>query len=150
MSQRKSWDPERIKPAIEAIRNKEMGSYKASRLFNVPQTTLEHYVNERQKSSSETIKAKLGRKQVLACEAENGLAEHCLLMEKEVFFCLAMTEFMRLVYQLAVRNGIKNQFCKKNEKVGRKWLKNFLRRHPQISVRTPEGPSLSRARGFHS
>jgi hypothetical protein len=27
-------------------------------------------------------------------------------------------------------------------------LKNFLRRRPQISVRTPEGLSLSRARGF--
>ena len=55
---------------------------------------------------------------------------------------------MLLAYQLAVRKGIKNQFCKRNEKAGRKWLKNFLRRHPQVSVRTPEGLSLSRARGF--
>jgi hypothetical protein len=31
---------------------------------------------------------------------------------------------------------------------GRKWLKNFLRRNPQISVITPEGLPLSRARGF--
>ena len=43
MAQRKKWDPERMEAAIEAIRNKEMGSYKASRLFNVPQTTLEHF-----------------------------------------------------------------------------------------------------------
>jgi len=55
---------------------------------------------------------------------------------------------MRLAYQLAVRNEIKNRFCKRNEKAGRKWLKNFLCRHPQISVRTPEGLSLSRASGF--
>jgi len=27
----------------------------------------------------------------------------------------------------------------KTEKAGRKWLKNFLRRHSQISIRTPEG-----------
>ena len=27
-------------------------------------------------------------------------------------------------------------------------VENFLRRHPQISVRTPEGLSISRARGF--
>jgi len=33
-----------MEAAIKAIRNKEMGSYKASRVFNVPQTTLEHYV----------------------------------------------------------------------------------------------------------
>jgi len=68
-------------------------------------------------------------------------------MERK-FFGLTMADIMRLAYQLAVRNGIKNQFCKRNEKVGRKWLKNFLHRHPQISVTTPKGLSLSRVRAF--
>jgi len=67
MAQRKKWDPERMKAAIEAIRNKEMGSYRASRVFNVPQTALEHYVKEWQKSIGETVKTELGRKQVLPC-----------------------------------------------------------------------------------
>jgi hypothetical protein len=44
-----------MKVAIEAIRNKETGSYNASTLFSVPQTTLERFVNDRQKSSSETV-----------------------------------------------------------------------------------------------
>jgi len=61
MAQRKKWDTERMTAAIEAIRNKEMGSYNASRVFNVPQTTLERYIKDRQNSSSETVKAKLGR-----------------------------------------------------------------------------------------
>jgi len=65
MAQRKKRDPEGMKAAIEAIRNKEMGSYRAPRVFNVPQTTLEHYVKERRKSLSETVETKLGRKQVL-------------------------------------------------------------------------------------
>ena len=72
-----------------------MGSYKASRDFNVPQTTLERYVKDRQKSSSVTVKTKLGRKQVLPCEAENDLAEHCLFMERK-FFGLTMADIMRL------------------------------------------------------
>ena len=59
-----------------------------------------------------------------------------------------MADVMCLAYQLAVRNGIENQFCKINEKAGRKCLKNFLCHHPQTSVRTPEGFSLSRVRGF--
>jgi len=70
MAQRKKWDHERIKAAIEAIRNKELGSCKASRFFNVPQTTLERYVKDRQKSSSETVKTKLVRKQVVPWEAK--------------------------------------------------------------------------------
>ena len=36
-----------MEAAIEAIRNKEMGSYKASRDFNVPQTTLDRKTGRR-------------------------------------------------------------------------------------------------------
>ena len=71
-----------MKAAIEAMRNKEMGSYNSCRLFNLPQTTLQPCVRDRQNSSSEAMKTKLGRKQVLPCEVENDLAEHCLLMER--------------------------------------------------------------------
>jgi len=60
MPQRKKWDPERMKAAIKVIRNREMGSYRASRFFSVPQTTLERYVKDQQKSSSETVKNKTG------------------------------------------------------------------------------------------
>jgi len=52
---------------------------------------------------------------------------------------LTLVDVVSLAYQLAVRNGIKNQFCKRNEKTGRKWLKNFLRRHQEISLTTAEG-----------
>ena len=128
-----------MKAAIEAMRNKEMGSYKASRVFNVLHTTLQSYVKDRQKISGESVKPKLGRKQILPFEAENGVAEHCLLVETKFFFGLTTADVMHLAYQLAVRNGIKNQFCKKNEKTGRKWLQNFLRRHQEISVTTTEG-----------
>ena len=80
---------------VEAIRNKEMGSYKASRAFNVPQKTLEHYVKDWKRSSSETVKTKLGRKQVLPCEAESDLAEHCLLMDRK-FFGLTIADVILL------------------------------------------------------
>jgi len=51
----------------------------------------------------------MGRKQVFPCEGENDLAEHCLLKEGK---CLGLTVagVMCLAYQLAVGNGIKNQF----------------------------------------
>ena len=89
-----------------------MGSYKASRIFIAPQTTPDRHVKYRQKSSSEAIKTmEGGRKQALPCEAENGLAEYCLLMERK-FFGLTMADFMLLAYELAVRNGIKNNFSR--------------------------------------
>ena len=42
-----------------------------------------------------------------------------------------MADVMDLAYQLVVRNGIKNQFCKRNENTWRKWLKNFKKFHVQ-------------------
>jgi hypothetical protein len=50
MEQKKKWDHERMKVAIENMRNKEMGSYKASIIYNVPQTKLERYIKYQEKS----------------------------------------------------------------------------------------------------
>ena len=58
---------------------------------------------------------------------------------ERMFLDLTMADVMCFAYQLAVRNGIKNPFCTRNEKTGRKWLKNFLHRRQEISVITPEG-----------
>jgi len=68
-SKEKNGTPNEWRQANEAVSNKEMGSCKASRDVDVLQPTLERYVKDRQKSSSETVKTKLGRKQVLPCEA---------------------------------------------------------------------------------
>jgi hypothetical protein len=56
MTRKKNWDPERVKAAIKAVRIMGMGSYNASLVVNESQTTLQRYVQDRQKSSSETIK----------------------------------------------------------------------------------------------
>jgi hypothetical protein len=45
MSERKKWDPDRMKGAVTAIRKKEIGGFEASRVLGVPQTTRERYVN---------------------------------------------------------------------------------------------------------
>jgi len=79
----------------------------------------------------------VSRKRVFPCEGECDLAEHYLLKERK-FLGLTVAEVMCLSYQLALSNGIKSQFCTRNEKTGRKWLKNSLHRHEEISVTTPE------------
>jgi hypothetical protein len=40
-----------MKAAVGAMRIREIGSYKASRVFNVPQITLQSYVKDRQKKA---------------------------------------------------------------------------------------------------
>ena len=57
---------------------------------------------------------KLGRKQILPCEVENDLAEHCLVIQRK-FWGLTMAGVVHLAYQLAARNGIKSQFCERKD-----------------------------------
>ena len=65
------------------------------------------------------------------------------------FFGLTMADVVSLANQFVVRNGIKNEFCKRNEKAGMKWLKNFLRHHQEISVKPLKVLTL-KSEGLHS
>ena len=52
-----------------------------------------------------------------------------------------------LAYQLAEENKINHRF--NSGVAGKMWLRNFLGRHPEISLRSPEPTSMARARGFN-
>jgi hypothetical protein len=54
-----------------------------------------------------------------------------------------------MAYELAVRNGIANPpFSKDSEQIGKKWMRNFLKRNSQLAVPTRDGFSFARAKGF--
>jgi hypothetical protein len=130
------------------MRNKEMGSYKASRVSYLPWTTLRCYVKERQKSSSETIKTKLGRKQFLPCEVENDLAQHCRLMERKIFF-FTVADVMHLAYLLVIRNRIKPKFSREMKRLeGSGWkISNVVIKKFQLQ---PLKFCTLKSEGFHS
>lgn len=48
---------------------------------------------------------------------------------------------------LAKRNGLQHSF--KNEKAGDQWAANFMKRHQDLALRTPESTSIARAQGFN-
>jgi hypothetical protein len=100
-----------------------MCSFKVNRFFNLPHTALRCCVKDRQKSTSQAIKTKLGRKQVFPCKAELSSA---LSFDRKKSFWLDSGRVMHLAYLIAVRNGIKSLFFNRNEETERKWLKNFL------------------------
>ena len=98
------------------------GSYKASRVFNLSQTTLQNYVKDWRESLSEAIKQNwVGRK----CLKENMIWLSSLLKDRK-FLGLTMTDFVCLSYQLAVRNGIKTKMWLKINVI-RKFLLQLLK-----------------------
>lgn len=148
MAPRKQWNPDRMKAAVKSVKNKEMGSFKASRIFNVPQTTLERYVKICYDEEGSTGPRSIGRQPTLAKHVEEDLAKYCTLMENR-FYGLTTRDVRAMAFKIASMNGIKHRFSKTSELAGRKWLKGFFRRNPTISVRQPQGLSFSRAKGFN-
>ena len=74
--------------------------------------------------------------------------QHILLLESR-FYGLTRDSVLRLAYQIAKANKITTRFNESKQKAGKEWLRCFLSRHPEISLRTPEATSLARAAGFN-
>jgi len=64
-------------------------------------------------------------------------------------FGLTTKEIRLLAYQLAEKNQINHPFAKENDQAGLDWMYNFMKRHPDLSIRKPEATSAARASGFN-
>ncbi|XP_030749721.1 uncharacterized protein LOC115877614 [Sitophilus oryzae] len=118
-----------------------MGYLKASRTFNVLKSTLEDYVK---RGSSP---APAGRRPGLSPDLEKMLVDYCLEMDRR-FFGLSTIDIRRFAYQLAEKNGCSHRFSREKGQAGKKWLRAFLRRHKNLTLRKPQGLSKARIKGF--
>lgn len=85
---------------------------------------------------------------VFSADQEAELVEYIKYMESRLFG-LTTTELRHVAFQLAERNQLQHKFNTDNQKAGLDWLKGFLKRHPDLSLRSPEPTSAARAMGFN-
>ncbi|XP_063232742.1 uncharacterized protein LOC134536762 [Bacillus rossius redtenbacheri] len=143
------WNPEKMRDAVKAVRAGEMGYLRASKSYGVPKGTLEKYVKNQSKTPEQLLEMSSGRKPVLPYELEKLLVKYCMEME-ERYFGLTIADVKRMAFELAIRNGLSHPFNPKKESAGKKWFKLFLKRHPELSLRTPQGVSAARVRSFNA
>lgn len=152
ISTRQSWTEGSMRAAVEQVMEGKMGYLKASKEFEVPRTTLEARVKKVRKgvlSRENSGKKGLGRhKPVFSSAQEHELEQHILSMEARLFG-FTLSDLRSLAFELANRNDLPNQFNKEKKKAGKAWLYGFLKRHPNVTLRTPEPTSLARAMGFN-
>ncbi len=84
---------------------------------------------------------------MLGVQLEEELKWYCLEMERK-FFGLSRTDVMRMAFKIASVHEMPNTFNATAERAGKKWLKMFLARHPELSIRTPQPLSAARMLGF--
>jgi len=121
-----------------------MSKWKAETVFRVPRRTLGRHL----KDQFITL-GKLGRYEcALGSDIEDILCKHIIAMQ-QTMFGFSTADIRKLAYDIACARGIEHPFSAEKKKAGRDWLSGFLRRHPEISLRTPEPTSMNRAVSFN-
>ncbi|XP_071123913.1 jerky protein homolog-like [Mytilus edulis] len=131
----------RLETKKDGLQSKESGGMsklKASKLYNIPRTTLLRRLKTMDLDSPAT------KATVLAIKDEEALVGHILRME-ERGFGLTITDVRKLAYEIAVRSGRKHCFNNDKKSAGYDWWQCFRDRHPCSSVRIQEGLSAARS-----
>ena len=73
----------------------------------------------------------------------------CIIQQMEkALFGLSTLYVRKLAYDFVTKLGISHRFNKETKMAGSEWLRGFLRRHRELSIRQPEATNMSRAVGF--
>ena len=99
------------------------------------------------RSSQKVVNVQLGRKIVLPSELGNKHVKCCVITHQSCYG-LRRQDIKRMAFQWEIRNVLKHSFNQENSEAGKKYFRSFLQRHPVISMRTPEGISAARLKGF--
>ena len=114
--------------------------------YGVARQTLRRYIAKA--ADGYGIEKALGRKTVLTAEQETELSNYIQSMESSLYGLTPMG-VRRIVYKYCEENGISHTFNHETQIAGRKWFRQFMARHRELSVRTAEPVSIQRAIGFN-
>ena len=107
-----------------------------SRLYNVPLETLRRRVN-----GTVAIDCRPGPNTVLTEEEETKLADYLFQMS-EMGYGLTREGVMGLAYSIVKKSKRPHPF--QNGSVGRAWFEGFMRRRPNLTIRSPQSLSYCR------
>ncbi|KAL0861585.1 hypothetical protein ABMA27_009084 [Loxostege sticticalis] len=119
---RGSYSKDKLKEAVQAVKNGNLSGYKASQLYKIPRMTILDHVNNRRTKSNT-----LGRNTALTLEAEAKLANSLKLMEKHGFG-LSRQELLETVGEYA-------------------WFTAFKKRHI-LSLKKPQAVEYARKKAI--
>ena len=123
-----------------------MGINAASKFFGIRKPTIRRHRLSLNKYANGATKHR-GAPCVLPDEVEGELVEHIKKLD-EMFFGITRTELMKLAYQVALAHGIE-KFSEEKQSASKTWYYNFMKRNPDLSLRSPEATSIGRMRGFN-
>ena len=133
------WKAEAMLSAQKAVSEGKIGVREAAKQYGVPKSTLSRRIN---KGIPSTLPAT--RPPVFSMDDENQLVRHIKDLESQGFG-IGVQSVCKLAYEMAEHAGMKHRFNHDRKSAGYDWYQGFMRRHPDLSLRKPEGLSAARA-----
>ena len=123
---------EQLQQAINAVRNKSVSIRRAAKQFKVPLATLHDHAVGKYRNR----KPKYGRGRALDDDSEAALVRYAVYMSDRGF-PLTRAALRSLALGIVKERKIKAPF---NMETGpsKKWIRNFLKRHTELSLRKPD------------
>ena len=84
------------------------------------------------------------RPPVFSMAEEDELVRHIKDLESQGFG-IGLQAVCKLAYDMAEHAGVKHRFSHAKKSAGYDWYRGFMERHPNLSLRKPEGLSAARA-----
>ena len=110
-------------------------------MYCIPRATLHRH------SVYNNLEKNLGRfKPVFTTGEELSIKNHLKDMDR-VFFGLTLKSLQVLSFEFAQQNNIVHPFV--DGKAGKGWIRGFMARHPDLSLRTLESTSIAKAMGVN-
>ncbi|XP_065642819.1 uncharacterized protein LOC136074429 [Hydra vulgaris] len=111
--------------------------------------TLKRYCRKKRLNPNEAFKPNYNNRQVFTAEDEKSLSSYLLIASK-MNYGLSTRSTQLLACEFALKN---NKICPsswiKNKIAGIDWLQGFMKRQPELSLRTPEVTSFARSTAFN-
>ncbi|XP_022826400.1 uncharacterized protein LOC111356328 [Spodoptera litura] len=128
---------ETLERAVTAIAKGEITINKASNVFSIPKSTLHNKL-----TNKVPLQRKMGPPSELTVDEEAKIAEW-IVNKAKLGFPMHPEEVFDTVENFLTANNRKSKFT--GNRPGKKWLKLFLNRHPEITKRNAEVISKGRA-----
>lgn len=144
-------DAEKLTQAVEECINGGIAIREAVRRYGVSKTTLIRHIRGFKNSEAErfTYSAKNNVKQVFSKNEEESLKTY-LVTAARLHYGLTRVEVRKLAYQFASAKEKRYPDIWNERKIaGKEWLRQFMTRHTDLSLRKPEATSLARSTAFN-
>ncbi|KAJ4425557.1 hypothetical protein ANN_27752 [Periplaneta americana] len=157
MTERGETPPDVMLTAVRCVHLNNVSIRQAAKEYNINYRTLARYCQkitpEQCHDSSRNIPyipvGYIKNRQIFMQFEETELVEY-ILQASDIYFRLSPKEVRMLAYQVAVANSKEMlKSWEENKVAGADWLSAFIKRHPVLSIRSPQATSLSRAGSFN-